>query len=327
MTIGNTEQTFQGTVIRKTSGQLGVQFDGQTIACTFSSRFMKQGNDRRPRQAGKAQASPDPVAVGDEVRFVSGANGMGQIVAVLPRRSQLSRRSAVAMPGAHAFEQVLVANVDQVVPVFAAANPTPHWNMLDRYLVTAEAYHLPALICITKLDLVSAADCAARDELEHALAEYRRIGYSVITVSSLIGSGLNELKQALHGRISVLLGKSGVGKTSLLNAIQPGLGLRVNAVNQVTGKGKHTTTCQEMFPLAAGGAIVDTPGEREFGLWNLEPEEIAMAFPEIRPYLGRCRFGLDCRHVEEPGCAVRKAVMDGGIIPRRYQSYLRLCEG
>jgi putative ribosome biogenesis GTPase RsgA len=158
MTIGNTEQTFQGTVIKKTNGQLGVQFNGQTIACVFSSRFLKQGSGRRSRQTEKTQGSPDPVAVGDEVSFISGANGMGQIVAVLPRRSQLSRRSAVAMPGAHAFEQVLVANVDQVVPVFAAANPAPHWNMLDRYLVTAEAYHLPVLICITKLDLVSDAD-------------------------------------------------------------------------------------------------------------------------------------------------------------------------
>ncbi len=272
-------------------------------------------------------ATVDPLAVGDVVRFLDGQDGTGRIVEILPRRSQLSRRSPVAMPGAHAFEQVLVSNVDQVVPVFAVADPEPHWNMLDRYLVTAESFHVPAVICVTKLDLFDdPARQEARVNLYRVLEEYRQIGYPVIAVSSFTGAGLNEIRQALRGKISVFLGKSGVGKTSLLNAIQPGLGLRVSAVNQVTGKGRHTTTYLEMFGLDQGGAIVDTPGEREFGIWNVHSRELALFFPEMQPYVGKCKFGLGCSHSEEPGCAVRKAVTSGRVSPRRYASYQRLLE-
>lgn len=325
MNLKPVEHSVSGIVIKKNLGQYRVHSGEQSVVCTLSSSLMKSSSFRGSTQKkshGTQNDSAIELVVGDEVRWVPGQSGMGMIVEVLPRRSQLSRRSAVAMPGKHAAEQVLVANVDQAVPVFAAMNPAPHWNMLDRYLVTAEAYGLPVVICITKLDLVN----GARAELENELDVYRRIGYPVRLVSSLDGEGLEEIKQTLSGRISVLLGKSGVGKTSLLNAVQPGLGLRVSAVNQVTGKGRHTTTAQEMYPLDGGGAIVDTPGEREFGLWDVQEDEIAGLFPEMRPHLGRCRFGLDCRHDEEPGCKVRRAVMDGLISPRRYQSYLRLRE-
>ena len=176
-------------------------------------------------------------------------------------------------------------------------------------------------IVITKLDLVSGA---LQDEIAAAAEEYRRIGYPVILVSAHSGEGLDELRVALQDRLSVLLGKSGVGKTTLLNALQPGLGLRVHAVSQVTGKGRHTTTHLQLFPLEQGGAIIDTPGVREFGLWDVDPETLDECFVEMRPYIGKCRFGLDCTHDVEPGCAVRKAVMAGEISPRRYQSYLRL---
>jgi ribosome biogenesis GTPase len=267
--------------------------------------------------------------VGDLVLVEERQAGAGVIVAVLPRRNQIARRSAVPMPGAHAFEQVIAANLDQVVPVFAAADPAPKWNLLDRYLVSAEAAGLPALVCITKLDL---APEHPQDEFWQELETYRQAGYPVATVSSVSGAGLEQLREALSGRLSVLLGKSGVGKTTLLNALQPGLGLRVNAVSQATGKGKHTTTHQELFPLqpetgAAGSrlaAIVDTPGVREFGLWDVQSDDLALYFPEMRPLVGSCRFGLDCGHDEEPGCAIRKAVMAGQISPRRYQSYLHL---
>jgi ribosome biogenesis GTPase len=144
-----------------------------------------------------------------------------------------------------------------------------------------------------------------------------------VLTSSFTGEGIDELRGALAGRVSVLVGKSGVGKTALLNALQPGLGLRVKEVNQITGKGRHTTTNLEMFPLDGGGAIVDTPGTREFGLWQFE-DDLALLFPEMRPLVGKCRFGVDCQHDEEPGCAIRKAVMDEQIHPRRYQSYLLL---
>ena len=146
----------------------------------------------------------------------------------------------------------------------------------------------------------------------------------MVQTSALSGAGLDDLRAALRGRVSVLLGKSGVGKTSLLNALEPGLGQRVAEVSRATGKGRHTTSQVELFPLAMGGAIIDTPGTREFGLWAIDAGELALLFPEMRPWVGHCRFGLDCRHDEEPGCAIRKAVTLGQISPFRYQSYIRL---
>jgi ribosome biogenesis GTPase / thiamine phosphate phosphatase len=317
-----------GIVYKRTGMSYTVQNDGRSLLCTLAARLGKPSKDADRRQ-GKRPAEPQPdantVVVGDLVRLEERQAGTGLIVEVLPRRNKIARRSAVPMPGAHSFEQVIAANLDQAAPVFAAADPEPKWNMLDRYLVSAEAAGLPALVCITKLDL---APQDPQDEFWQELETYRLIGYRVIAVSAQSGAGLDELRQALSGRISVLLGKSGVGKTTLLNALQPGLGLRVNAVSQATGKGKHTTTHQELFPLAGaeGGAVVDTPGVREFGLWEVDPDELALFFPEMRPLVGRCRFGLDCGHDEEPSCAIRKAVMAGQISPRRYQSYLRLKE-
>jgi ribosome biogenesis GTPase len=262
----------------------------------------------------------DPVAIGDCVRFIDAGDGAGMINEILPRRSKLSRPAPV--PGQRVFEQVIVSNVDQVVPVFAAASPTPKWGLLDRYLVSAEASELPALIVITKLDLAW-----KNRQLEADLETYRRIGYSIQMVSSVTGEGLDELKDALAGRMSVMIGKSGVGKTTLLNAIQPGLGLRVREVSLgKTGKGRHTTTHLEMFSLDFGGAVVDTPGMREFGLWDVNSEELALFFPEMADYVGQCKFGLSCRHDGEPGCAIRKAVMAEKISPYRYKSYLNLRE-
>lgn len=321
-----------GIVYRKNKGSYDIRSAGQTITCTLATSLWKelagQYSTRASRPQKNAQAlEMDPIAVGDAVRIVEEADGQGKIVELLPRENRFSRRSPVPMPGAHAFEQVIAANVGQIVPVFAAANPAPHWNMLDRYLVAAESFNLPALICITKLDLVKDGRDVTDADLQAIVDEYRAIGYTVQLVSAQTGEGLAEIKDALTGRVSVFLGKSGVGKTSLLNAIQPGLGQRVCAVSDYNGKGRHTTTYQEMFPLDFGGAVVDTPGVREFGLWDVEGEDLALFFPEMRPYLGRCKFGADCRHDEEPGCAVRKAVMAGQISPRRYQSYMRLQEG
>ena len=203
--------------------------------------------------------------------------------------------------------------------VVAAAQPIPKWNLLDRYLASAEAGGISSLICITKLDLVKEHEA----DLNTALEEYTHIGYEHVLTSTFSGEGIEQLRANLAGRISVFVGKSGVGKTALLNALQPGLGLRVKEVNQATGKGRHTTTNLEMFPLNGGGAIVDTPGTREFGLWQFD-DDMALLFPEMRQLVGKCRFGVDCQHDEEPGCAIRKAVMDGNVSPRRYQSYLQL---
>jgi ribosome biogenesis GTPase len=323
----------QGVVMKKNVGSYWVHVDGRIVACTLAVRLRKElvysssdaRSAHRVMKEVKINEHVDPVVIGDEVRFIQ-VDGASQIIEVLPRRNYLARRTAVPMPGAHAFEQLIAANVDQVVPVFAAAAPPPRWNMLDRYLVSAESMNLPVQVAVTKLDLAINRDGEVNAELQSAIEEYRQIGYSMLCTSTVTGEGLAQLRQALAGKVSVLVGKSGVGKTSLLNALQPGLGLRVGEVNQVTGKGRHTTTGLEMFLLDFGGAIVDTPGVREFGLWDLERDDLALFFPEMRPYVGACRFGLDCQHNDEPGCAIRRAVTAGRVSPRRYQSYLRLKE-
>jgi ribosome biogenesis GTPase len=320
-----------GIVYKKTLGHYTVHVNGSVVNCAISNRLRKQliyptadpnSLSHIVRDVQKLDVI-DPVAIGDEVQFLIAPDGGGLIYEVLPRRNRLARQSAKPMPTAHAFEQVIVANVDQVIPVMAAAQPDIKWNLLDRYLASAESLDLPSLIVITKIDLLRPDDLA---ELAEEVATYRKIGYRVLLTSVLTGEGLPQLQDELQGRLSVLIGKSGVGKSSLLNTVEPGLGLRVNAVSQVTGKGKHTTTHLEMFPLQMGGAIVDTPGMREFGLWDTHADEIASLFPEMRPLIGQCRFGLDCQHNEEPGCAIRQAVCQEQISPRRYASYLKLRE-
>ncbi len=322
--------TFTGVVYKKTIGNYTVHSDGQAVVCELSNRIRKQliyptadpGSLHHRVQKVVQLEHMDPLAVGDAVRYIQADSGKGLIVELLPRRNKLTRRSAVPKPlhhGAHPFEQIIVANVDQVMCVMSAAQPEPKWNLLDRYLASAEAAETPALICITKLDLVKGHE----EDLLGELEEYRRIGYPYVLTSSVNGEGIELMRSLLTGQVSAMIGKSGVGKTALLNALQPGLGLRVKEVNQVTGKGRHTTTNLEMFPLDGGGAIVDTPGTREFGLWDFD-DDTAILFREMRPLLGKCRFGLDCQHDEEPGCAIRKAVIDGEISPRRYQSYLQL---
>jgi ribosome biogenesis GTPase len=317
MHADHNEKFDQGVVIKKSKGAYEVFRGDRRITCILSSRL-------RDRSGGTAGDLSDSLSVGDVVRFVEISQDAGQILEVLPRRNQLARRAVASRRGAYAGEQVIAANVDQVVPVFAAAQPAPHWRLLDRYLVAAEAAGLPALVCITKLDLAQNGDGSIDIALREKVEEYRHIGYALLLVSAVSGAGMAEFKQALQGRASLLLGKSGVGKTSLLNALQPGLGLRVQEVSHVTGKGRHTTTYLEMFPFEFGGAVIDTPGTREFGLWDVPGDDLAYCFPEMRPFIGRCKFGLDCQHNEEPGCAVRRAVMAGNVSPTRYQSYMLL---
>ena len=326
MNIESTSDT--GVVFRKTLGHYTVHNNGRELDCTLSSLIHKNlmystadpTSMRRRVQDVREIEHVDPVAIGDRVRYVEAGQSSGMIVEILPRISRLSRPAPV--PGQRVFEQVIVSNADQVIPIFSTASPTPKWGLLDRYLVAAEAAGLPALIVITKLDLAW-----KNPQLEEDLEVYRRIGYPMQMVSSATGEGLEELKSLLQGKTSVLVGKSGVGKTSLLNAIQPGLGLRVKAVSSgEIGKGRHTTTHYEMFELAFGGRLVDTPGMREFGMWDIHADELASFFPEMKPHVGQCKFGLGCRHDHEPGCAVRKAVMAGTVSPYRYQSYMRLRE-
>ena len=319
-------QDDTGIVFRKATGHSTVHNNGRELDCVLSSLLHKQliyptadpTSLRHRVQDVREIEHVDPIAIGDQVRFVDAGGDRGMITEILPRLSKLSRPATI--PGQRVFEQVIVSNADLIIPVFAAASPTPKWGLLDRYLVTAEAADLPVLIVITKLDLLN-----GNHKLNDELGIYRNIGYPVHMVSSYTGKGIEELKEILHGKISVLIGKSGVGKTSLLNAIQPGLGLRVKEVSKgELGKGRHTTTHLEMFNLDFGGSLVDTPGMREFGLWNISSDELAYLFPEMGEYIGRCKFSLSCHHDSEPGCAIRKAVMDGGISPHRYKSYMNL---
>ena len=315
-----------GVVFRKTLGQYTVRSQGRELDCSLSSLIHKQlifptadpTSLRHTVQEVREIHHVDPIAVGDRVRYVEAGDGRGMIVEVLPRDTKLSRPAPV--PGQRVFEQVIVANADLILPVFAVAHPTPKWGLLDRYLVSAEAAGIPVLILINKLDLVW-KNPTFKEEIEI----YRRIGYPVLLVSAVTSEGISELKDFLKDKQAVLVGKSGVGKTSLLNAIQPGLGQRVKEVSQgELGKGRHTTTHLEMFDLEFGGTLVDTPGIREFGLWDITADELAYLFPEMAAYVGQCKFGMSCRHDREPGCAIRKAVMAEAISPYRYQSYMNL---
>jgi ribosome biogenesis GTPase len=312
----------EGKVFKKSIGRYWVKTDERTVVCSVSSKLRKRllypiadPSSIRPHVvAVKEIKTVDPVAVGDEVAYRDSADGTGVIIEVSPRRNKLSRKAAGAKP----LEQVIVANLDQMVAVVAAAQPPPKWRLLDRYLADAEALEIPALVCITKMDLVD------EDEFVKDVKVYRELGYSTVLTSAITGRGLDELKAALKDKVSVLLGKSGVGKTTLLNAVQPDLGLAVQELSDKTGKGKHTTSHLEMFELGFGGFIVDTPGMREFGLWRADEVDIAWLFREMRPYVGRCKFGASCTHSYEPACAVKEAVAAGKITERRYDSFLRL---
>lgn len=317
---------MEGLVIKKSMGSALVDLDGQTLTCAISNRLRKEliypiATPTSLKRKGKRVVAVkeldmvDPLAVGDTVAVTLAGDGSGLITEVLPRRNQLTR-SATEQRDHHAWEETVVANIDQVVAVFALF-PRPRWHLLDRYLVLGEAAQVPTLICLTKLDLAEDLE-----EIEAEAEVYRGIGYSVLLTSVVAGVGLDQLKEALCNKTSVLIGKSGVGKTTLLNAVEPELGLRVNEVNRKTGEGKHTTVHQEMFKLAGGGHIVDMPGQRLFKPAGMPKDGLAALMPELKPFIGQCKFGLSCSHLHEPGCAIRAALDAGQIPPRRYESYV-----
>lgn len=295
---------LEGLVIRSQAGYLTVRTEAGDILCRV------RGKLRRGRAEG------DLVAVGDQVLISAQEDGTGSINRVLPRKSVLSRQLSGVNYG---YEQVLLANPDQVILVFACAQPEPHLRMLDRFLVVAEKQEIPAVIVANKVDLVDRA-------LAQTLFEpYHEIGYDLIYTSTLTGEGVEELKNHLTGKLSSLAGPSGVGKTSLLNRIQPGLALEVGSLSQGVGKGKgrHTTQVRQLYPVEGGGYLADVPGLRTLALWDIQGEELDAYFREIAPLVPSCQFN-DCTHSHEPGCAVRKASQEGLISPKRYDSYLRL---
>ena len=256
----------------------------------------------------------DLAAIGDRVLVSQIADGEGLIEEIEPRQRMISRLAP--LPRGE-YEQIIIANPDQIVLVFACAEPSPRMRMLDRFLIIAEEQSVPALIVANKIDLVPMD--FAREIFDH----YGELGYGLIYSSVPNQVGFEALKQRLTGKISALAGPSGAGKSSLLNAIQPGLGLSIQNVSQATGKGKHTTVSSELFTLEGGGYVADTPGLKALGLWDIEPEELDGYFPEMRALVAHCQFS-DCTHLHEPGCAVVEAVEKGVMHPQRYDSYLRL---
>ncbi len=294
-----------GTVLRARSGFYSIQTDDGLVEARLRGRLKKE------RQAS------DLAVIGDTVVVAAATDGTGTIESVAERRSKFSRRQ----PGPRGSwrEDIMVANLDQVLVVFACADPQPHVRMIDRFLVVAEMNEVEPIVVANKVDLVGI------DAARERFGMYERIGYPVEYVSARSGEGVDRLRERLGGRLSVVTGPSGVGKSTLLNAIQPGLHLAVGDVSEALHKGRHTTTAAELLPIASarGGYVADTPGIRELGLWSIPPDELAWGFPEFRPFLGRCGFN-DCRHLEEPRCAIRAAVRDGTISAERHDSYRRM---
>lgn len=293
---------MRGLIIRSQSGFYTVNVDGKQFTCQLRGR-LKQG-----RRTG------DVAAVGDWVRFTPIDEETG-VIDEIETRDRMFVRKAPLPQGE--YQQILVANPDQVAIVFACSEPEPHFGMLDRYLIIAEEQKVPPLIIANKVDLLG---MAAAEEL---FGLYADLGYPLEYSSAATGMGVESVKLRLKDKITLLTGPSGVGKTSLLNVIQPGLGLEVRQVSEATSKGRHTTVFRQMFPLDEGGYVVDTPGLKALALWDIEPEELDAYFPEIKPLVKYCQFS-DCSHAHEPGCAVIAAVEDGSVHPSRYESYLRI---
>jgi ribosome biogenesis GTPase len=255
------------------------------------------------------------VACGDrvQVRAPGAGGGDGLILSVAPRHGVLSRTSK-------GRRHLIVTNCDQVVIVASVAEPALKPGLIDRYLVTCEQNRLRPVICFNKVDLVDAAD------LQPLAGSYARMGYETLLVSAARGWNIGPLRRLLVGRQSVVTGQSGVGKSSLLNAVEPELGLRIGAVSEENEKGRHTTTTAVMIPLAGGGAVIDTPGIRQFALWDVTPNEVASCFADLRPLVNRCRFP-NCSHTHESDCAIKDAAADGWLDLRRYESYGHLRNG
>lgn len=302
--------TLEGLIVKEQSGFFWVETaDGTVYMCRLRGRLLEE-----------AQAS-DIAAIGDRVTFEPFADMTGAIEGVAERTSVVSRAlrtEGSRGAGSPEREHVIVANADQALFVVAAAQPSPSLQNLDRFLVIGEAAEIPQIVVIVnKIDLVSMEDA------DKTFERYRRIGYDVLFTSALRGDGIEELRDRLTDHISVFTGPSGVGKTTLLNKIQPGLRRATKSVSASTQEGMHTTRDSELVKLKDGGYVADTPGIRSVTIWDVEPEELDGYYREIAPLVTACRF-RDCSHRNEPGCAVIAAVLDGRIAKSRYQSYVRL---
>jgi len=300
----------EGQVLRAQSGFYVVGAPDGPVTAVLRGRLKKE------------RLETGLVALGDRVRFERLARPEGDsgavdavITEVLPRGSVLARRA----PGPRGVwaQDVIVANVERLMPVLAARHPPPNWRLLDRFLALAEIDAIACVVVVNKVDL------GVDDGVAAAVACYRRVGYEVLCLSAATGEGMESLRDALRDRVSAVVGPSGVGKSSLLNAVDPELGLRVGEVSQAVDKGRHTTRVAELHPLSFGGLVADTPGLRELGVWQVDPGLLEWAFVEFRAHLHHCRFD-DCTHDHEPKCAVRQAVERGEVSLERYESYRAL---
>lgn len=302
----------EGIVIKAHGGGYDVQIGEQLYHCSLRHHIIEA--DRRERAETKELPYVDIVSVGDRVQISRSQSetDLGYIEEILPRETQFGRTRVNKLP------QVIVANLDLLLIIFAARNPQLKLRMLDRFLVTAEASGMLPVICINKIDLVKL------EKLKAQMALYEEVGYNVIYTSIVTSAGIDQMRAAMKDRISAIVGSSGVGKSSLLNEIQPGLQLRVGDVDERLHKGQHTTTEVSLLPLHFGGFVADTPGIRTLGLFEIDDEQgLDIHFPEMRRYIPECKFAA-CTHQHEPGCAVKSAVARGEISELRYDSYLRI---
>lgn len=301
---------MQGLVIKSTGSWYNVICnDGNYYDCRIVGKFRIKGIK-----------TTNPIAVGDRVNFELERDGItGLITELHPRKNYIIRKSINLSKQA----QIIAANLDMAILVVTLASPRTSLGFIDRFLVTAEAYSIPAVLVFNKLDLFSNEGL---EILQDFKAIYEEIGYPCYEVSALEGTNINLVKNLIKDKITLFSGHSGVGKSSLINALLPGKELKTGSVSEWSDKGQHTTTFAEMFALPQGGWIVDTPGIRELGVIDIEPQELGHFFPEMLSILNNCKFN-NCRHINEPGCAVLEAVENGQIAPSRYESYLSIYHG
>jgi len=299
-----------GKVIRNTGAHYVVETaDGSEVPCKAKGNFRIKGI-----------RTTNPVAVGDNVEIgLPGPDGVAFITKIMPRTNYIIRRASNLSKEAH----ILAANVDLAMLVVSLAHPTTSTTFVDRFLATAEAYGIEAIIAINKVDLLDNDE--SRELLDAFRYLYQSIGYRTFTLCAKFGNGLQPIADALHGKITLLSGNSGVGKSTLINGLVPGVNAKTAEISAAHDQGQHTTTFSQMYKLPAGGAIIDTPGIRGFGTIEFKKNEVAHYFPEIFKESVNCRFD-DCTHTHEPGCAVSKAVEESRISQSRYSSYLSILD-
>lgn len=307
------QRILQGTVIKSTGSWYTVRDQhGESHDCRIKGKFRIKGF-----------STTNPVAVGDHVEFDPGSCVISHLH---DRRNYIIRRATNLSRQAH----IIAANIDQAVLIVTLAQPRTSFGFIDRFLVTAEAYSIPALLVFNKIDIYTEE---GKEMLDEIIAVYTEAGYPCLTVSALEGTRLDELRELLAEKTSLLAGHSGAGKSTLINKLIPGMDLKTANISGFSGKGTHTTTFAEMYELPpagapaekAGGYIIDTPGIREFGIFDIPPEELSHYFPEMRERFNQCKFD-NCRHLNEPGCAIVKAVEKEEIALSRYESYLSMYE-